>query len=93
MNSLLTLGIFIAILFLYIHIAQQYKKTDESEIYETDFTSKSHFEEVCELKQPVLFDMKEIVPELYTILIPEQIARFSHYDINVKDCNDYFKNE
>ena len=93
MNSLLTLGIFIAILFLYIHIAQQYKKTDETEIYETDFTSKSHFEEVCELKQPVLFDMKEIVPELYTTLIPQQIARFSNYDINVKDSKDYFKDE
>ena len=90
MNSLITLCIFILILFLYIHIANQFKKNEELEIYETDFSNKSHFEDVCELKQPVLFNMKNILPNLYDNLIPENIAQFSNHDINIKDTNDYF---
>ena len=61
MNSITTLCIFIVILFLYIHIANQFKKSDDLEIYETDFTSTKHLEDVCELKQPVLMNMVNIV--------------------------------
>lgn len=93
MNSLITLCIFVAILFLYIHIANQFKKTYELEIYESDFSNKNHFEDVCELKQPVLFNMKNILPNLFEILIPENIAQFSNHDIYVKDTKDYFDNE
>lgn len=93
MNSLITLCIFIIILFLYIHIANQYKKTDELEIYETDFTDKKHLDDVCELKQPVLIDMKDILPDLFSNISPETVAQFSHHDINIKDTNDYYNSK
>ena len=93
MNSLTSLCIFILILFIYIHIAHQYKKSEELEIYETDFSNKGHFEDVCELKQPVLINMKTILPSLFDNLNPENIAQFSKYEVNIKDNNDYFATE
>ena len=70
MNSLTTLCIFIVILFLYIHIAQQFKKGDDLEIYETDFTSTKHLEDVCELKQPVLVNIENVLPNLFSDITP-----------------------
>lgn len=90
MNSLITLCIFIVILFLYIHIANQFKKGDDLEIYETDFSSTRHLEDVCELKQPVLMNVEHILPNLFSHITPENIARFSSHDVNIKDINDYF---
>jgi len=93
MNSLTTLCIFITILFLYIHIAQQFKKGDDLDIYETDFTSTKHLEDVCELKQPVLVNIENVLPNLFSDITPENIARFSSHDVNIKDTNDYFAKE
>lgn len=93
MNSLITLCIFIVILFLYIHIANQFKKSDELEIYESDFSSTRHLDDVCELKQPVLMNMTNVIPNLFYDIVPENIARFSSHDVNIKDVNDYFTEE
>jgi hypothetical protein len=90
MDPLITLCIFITILFLYIHIANQFKKGEELEIYETDYNSLKHLEDVCELKQPFLMNMSNVVPSLFSNIVPENIAKYSSHDINMKDCNDYF---
>jgi hypothetical protein len=41
------------ILFLYVHIIAQYKKSEDLEIYEMDYTQG--IQEICDLKQPLLF--------------------------------------
>lgn len=89
MQSLTTLCIFIIILFLYIHIASQFKKSGDLEIYETDFTSTQHLEDICELKQPVLINVQELLPSLFQNISPENMAQFSRYDVHVKDVRDY----
>ena len=90
MDAIITLCIFITILFLYIHIANQFKKSEELEIYETDYTNNKHMEDVCELKQPFLMNMNHVVPSLFSNIVPENIAKYSSHDINMKDCHDYF---
>ena len=45
MDAIITLCIFITILFLYIHIANQFKKSEELEIYETDYNNNKHIED------------------------------------------------
>ena len=47
--------IFVIILFLYVHIIAQYKKSEDLEIYEMDYASNQALQEICDLKQPVLF--------------------------------------
>jgi hypothetical protein len=48
--------IFCLVLFLYLHIYFQLKTSDDLEIYEIDYPSKDKLEEICNLRQPVLFD-------------------------------------
>ena len=50
--------IFCLILFIYLHVQFQLKTSDDLEIYEVDDTSKDKLEEICDLRQPVLFDFK-----------------------------------
>ena len=93
MDSLTTLCIFIIILFLYIHIVNQFKISEETEIYESDFNNNNHLNEICELKQPVLMNMEHVCPSLFSDIVPETIAKHGSHDICLKDCNDYFSHK
>lgn len=50
--------IFCMVLFLYLHVYFQLKTSDDLEIYEIDYPSKDKLEEICNLRQPILFDFK-----------------------------------
>jgi hypothetical protein len=41
---------------MYLHIQFHLKTSDDLEMYEADSASKDKFEEICNLRQPVLFD-------------------------------------
>jgi hypothetical protein len=51
--------VFSLILFLYLHIQFHLKTSNNLEIYEIDQASKDKMEEICDLRQPVLFDSDE----------------------------------
>jgi len=51
--------IFCIILFMYLHIQFHLKTSDDLEIYEIEQASKDKLEEICDLRQPVLFDCDE----------------------------------
>jgi hypothetical protein len=48
--------VFCVVLFFYLHIQFHLKTGEDLEIYEIDQTSKDKMEEICDLRQPVLFD-------------------------------------
>lgn len=50
-----TIILFFIVLFLYIHIQYQYKRGDDLEIYEYEYTSPKALQDICQYKQPVLF--------------------------------------
>jgi hypothetical protein len=52
----IALFIFLIILFIYIHIYFQLKTSNDLEIYEIDQASKDKMEEICDIRQPVIFD-------------------------------------
>ena len=43
----------------------QYKLSDELEIYEMDYIQNHNLQEVCEMKQPIIFQFEHIHPELF----------------------------
>jgi hypothetical protein len=49
--------LFLVVFFLYIHVQNQYKTSEKLEIYEMDYISKNGLQEICDLKQPVLFQL------------------------------------
>ena len=50
--------IFCIVLFVYLHIQFHLKTSDDLEMYEVDQASKDKLEEVCDIRQPVLFDFE-----------------------------------
>lgn len=56
MRFVVSVMIFCIILFLYLHVFFHLKTSDDLEIFEIEQPSKERLEEVCDLRQPVLFD-------------------------------------
>jgi len=95
MNFYIHLLIFILILFFYIHIVHQYKRSEDLEIYEMDYSSNAHLQEVCDVKQPILFEYRNVVPEFYETVTYDDLLdpQYASYDIKVKESADYFEND
>jgi hypothetical protein len=93
MDFIFHILIFILILFFYIHINNQYKLSEDLEIFEIDYVDNVHLQEVCNLKQPIIFKYSDICPDFGENLNSEQIEKYNQYDVNVKDINDYWNTE
>ena len=92
MTFYLNILLFFIILFLYIHIVHQYKRSEDLEIYELDYVSNEHLQEVCDIKQPVLFDYRSVKPDFFAKVNYDNVSEdfYSNTDIKVKDINDYW---
>jgi hypothetical protein len=56
MRIIIAFFIFCLVLFLYLHVQFHLKTSEDLEMYEVDQPSKDRLEEICDLRQPVLFD-------------------------------------
>lgn len=88
MNELYHVIIFIIILFLYIQITHQYKRSEDLEIYEMDYTSNQYLQEVCELKQPILFEYESVHPEYFESIRIDAMS--NEHDIKVRESSDFY---
>ena len=90
MQSVFAVLIFCVILFFYLHIYFHMKTSNDLEVYEIDQPSKDKLEEVCDLRQPVLFDYpNERLMESCTLSAIR--AAYGAFDVrlrNVKDTAD-----
>jgi hypothetical protein len=91
MNAFFHIFIFILILFFYMHIVHQYKKSEDMEIYEMDYVSNSQLHDVCNIKQPVLFQYRDINPSFFEELDHEHLDILESHDVKIKDIRDYYK--
>lgn len=90
MNTFLHILLFLVILFIYFHVAQQHKLSEDLEIYEMDYVDPNHLTEVCDLKQPVLFEYKPFNPNFFEALDYDVLDRYKSYDLRVLDIRDYW---
>jgi hypothetical protein len=49
--------VFVFVLFFYIHIYHHLQKSNELELYNIDYTTKGKLDEICRIRQPVMFEM------------------------------------
>ena len=56
MEIIIGILIFCLVLFIYLHIQFHLKTGEDLEMYEIEQPSKDKLEEICDLRQPVLFD-------------------------------------
>jgi hypothetical protein len=81
MNVLVTLLTICAVVFLYLHVVFHLKTSNDLEIYDLELPNKNKLEEVCNLRQPLLFDFWN------DDLMKCTPAHFKHdaFDLNVVD--------
>jgi len=91
MNTFITILVFIIILFLYFHLVAQFKKSEDLEIYEMDFLNNEHLQEICEIKQPVLFEFKQIIQDFFDSSIISNVNPATN--VNIKDIKDIHTGE
>lgn len=93
---LATFLIFIVLFFLYVHINAHYKTSEDLEIYEMDYNTNEHLQDICNVKQPTLFDFRICCPELFSfngepsITLDKLCEKYDKYLVKVKNNNDYW---
>jgi len=91
MQYLFAILIFFIILFIYIHVHYHLKTSNDLEIYTIENPSKDKYEEVCDLRQPVLVK-KEIDGILNTCNIATLNDEYGVFDIKVRNNSENDKN-
>jgi len=91
MKIILSFFIFCVVLFVYLHIQLHLKKSNDLEVYELDDASKDKLEEVCDLRQPVLFDFddEKIIETTSKKFILENYPSF---EVKIRNINDNDRN-
>ena len=81
--------IFCLVLFIYLHIQFHLKTSNDLEIYEIDQPSKDKLEEICDLRQPVLFDFdcEKIIETTNKTFISNNYPAFEVKIRNTKDVD------
>ena len=83
--------IFSVILFLYLHINYHLKCSNDLEVYTIESPSKETLEEICNIRQPVVFDFyNENLMEDCNIDNLEN--EYGAFDINLRDKDSSDKN-
>ncbi len=108
MDTFISVVLFILLFVFYIHIITHYKKGEDLEIYEMDYTNKTELQKVCNMNQPITFSLN-FSPNTEnsknvsgSLLLNSQISKtvnptiLRHYEksyVKVFDVNDYYSDE
>ena len=88
MKSLFTVLIFCIVLFIYLHINFHLRTSDDLEVYEIDQPSKDKLEEICDIRQPVIFDYN--VDGLMNNCNLNTVEQsYGAFDIKVRNVKEY----
>lgn len=98
MENLLAIFIFCVVLFFYLHIYFHLKTSDDLEVYEIYNPSKDKLEEICDLRQPVIFDYasgddgvglgEDIVEFRRNVDLTAIKQSYGAFDVKVKNIKD-----
>lgn len=84
---ILSFFIFLIVLFLYLHIQYQLKTSNDLEIYEIKHElTKEKMEEMCDFRQPIIFDITEELSELIPIFSKQSLLQeYSSYEVKIRN--------
>jgi len=84
MNTLLTLLTICIVVVVYMHVVYQLKTSNDLELFELDTPIKTKLEEVCNLRQPLLFPYSE---NDINQLTPAKLLEYKAFDVTVYDSS------
>ena len=88
MKTLISILIFCIVLFIYLHINFHLRTSNDLEVYEIDQPSKEKLEEICDLRQPLMFDYK-VDGLLNECNIDTLEKKYGAFDIKVRNVKEY----
>ena len=84
MNIFLSLIVFGIVFFIYLHIYYHFKCSNDLEIYTIDNVSKEKLEEICDLRQPVLFKFMNN-NALSNFKLSNIVHNYGSFDVKIKN--------
>jgi hypothetical protein len=87
MEWLIGLFVFCLVLFIYLHVTFQLRTSNDLEVYEIDNISKNRLEEVCDIRQPVIFEYQND-PTLKAITKDNLEKLYPTFEIKIRDTQD-----
>ena len=89
MEIIIGFFIFCLVLFIYLHVQFHLKTSEDLEMYEVEQPSKDKLEEICDLRQPVIFDFdcQKIVESSNKSYISNNYNAFEIKIRNVKETD------
>ena len=84
MNYIISILLFCIVLFIYLHIYHHLKTSNDLEVYELDYPSKQTLEEVCDIRQPVMFNF-ENADIMQNTQLPSVVDSYGAFDIKVRN--------
>jgi len=91
MQQFIATLIFCIVLFLYLHIYFQLKTSNDLEVYEIEQPSKDKLEEICDLRQPVIFDYQND-SLLESCKINTVAEHYSAFDVKLRNVKELDEN-
>ena len=88
MKILFAFFIFCIVLFIYLHVQFHLKTSNDLEVYEIDDPSKDKLEEICDIRQPVIFDFDESKKMIETTNKDFLLNHYHAFEMNVRNIND-----
>jgi hypothetical protein len=88
MKTLFSILIFCIVLFIYLHINFHLKTSNDLEVYEIDQPSKEKLEEICDLRQPVIFDYN-VDGLINECNINKISSNYGAFDVKVRNVKQY----
>tara|TARA_B100000035_G_scaffold315028_1_gene333535 strand:- start:2441 stop:3388 length:948 start_codon:yes stop_codon:yes gene_type:complete len=85
------LFIFCLVLFLYLHINYHLKTSNDLEVYTIERPSKDKLEEICDLRQPVIFEFNN-ERLLQSCTLRNLDDNYGAFDVNLRDITNYDDN-
>ncbi len=86
MNYLFEITIFFIIAFIYLHVNYHFKTSNDYEIYELDELTKDKLNEVCDLRQPVVFYYDNPISE--TCRFSKLSSETGGLDVKIRDISE-----
>ena len=87
MKIIIGFFIFCLVLFIYLHIQFHLKTSNDLEIFEIDDPSKDKLEEVCDLRQPLLFNFDND-KLINTSNLQYMSDNYHAFDLKIRNVND-----
>ena len=90
MNIVINILIFCLVLFIYLHVYFHLKKSEDLELYEIELPSKLKLEEICDIRQPVVFNFNNnnIIESCQRNTILDTYGAFDVKIRNIKDVTN-----